>query len=48
MKFIRENYLYLAALVLITGVIYGFNLYNVLFWDDTDWIVNNPYVHGLG
>ena len=48
MKFIRENYPYLGALILVTAVVYGFNLSNVLFWDDTDWIVNNPYVHGLG
>lgn len=28
-------------------VLYSPNLRNALFWDDADWVVNNPYVHSL-
>ncbi len=43
----RSTFLLLAVLVAITGFIYFFNIHNQLFWDDNDWIVNNPYVHGF-
>lgn len=44
----RQKLVLIGLLVLIGVVIYSFNLHNGLFWDDTDWIVNNPNVHGLG
>src|SRR3989344_256359 len=28
-------------------LVYSVNLNNPLFWDDDDWIVNNPFVHGF-
>jgi len=28
-------------------LVYAFNLHGTLFWDDNDWIVNNPAVHSL-
>ncbi len=47
MKLLREYGIYVIALVLLTGFVYFFNLHNKLFWDDTDWITNNPYVHNV-
>lgn len=44
-KFIRENSGYLFALMFIGLFVYAFNLHNPLFWDDADWILNNPAVH---
>ena len=35
------------TLVLIGAVVYTFNLTNALFWDDTEWIAGNPYVHSI-
>ena len=35
------------VLVIIGFGIYAFNLNNPLFWDDMDWIVNNPFVHSF-
>src|SRR3989344_8668129 len=47
MRFVRENFLWLLGLVLLGGFIYLFNLHNPLYWDDTDWIVNNPLIHSF-
>jgi len=47
MKFIRENLGYLLSIILIGLFVYIFNLHNKLFWDDADWILNNPAVHVL-
>ena len=46
-KFLKERGGYLFALALVGSVLYAFNLHNVLFWDDADWILNNPAVHAL-
>ena len=35
------------VLIVIGFSVYAFNLNNPLFWDDTDWIVNNPFVHSF-
>ncbi len=44
----RNRYLLIIILLFSVGfVLYLPNLKNVLFWDDADWIVNNPYVHSL-
>ena len=45
--FKKEVWLPVAALVMIGGFIYVFNLHNGLFWDDEDWIINNNFVHSL-
>lgn len=37
----------LAVLAAVGAFLYAFNLHNALFWDDADWIVNNPAVHTL-
>ena len=37
----------IIAIVIIGCIVYAFNLTNGLFWDDTEWIVNNPYVHSF-
>ena len=47
MKFFRENSKWILALFLIGFLVYAFNLNNGLFWDDDDWIINNPYVHSF-
>ena len=39
--------IFFAVLFLVGFVIYAFNLNNRLFWDDDDWIVNNPFVHSF-
>jgi tetratricopeptide (TPR) repeat protein len=38
---------FLVTLAVIGGFLYAFNLHNPLFWDDVDWIVNNPAVHAF-
>lgn len=43
----KKNSGWLLSLFLIGFAIYAFNLGNPLFWDDDDWIINNPYVHSL-
>jgi hypothetical protein len=43
----KKNLLIVAVLVIIGFVLYAPNLHNKLFWDDEDWIVNNPAVHSL-
>ncbi len=46
-KFIKENSGYLIGLVVVGAFVYLFNLRAPLFWDDADWILNNPAVHAL-
>ena len=46
-KFEIQNLSLIMALVVIGFFVYAFNLNNPLFWDDTDWIVNNPFVHSF-
>ncbi len=47
MEFIRKNFVSLTFLLLIGFVLYAFNLRGPLFWDDADWITNNPFLHAL-
>ena len=47
MKFSNKNLGLITVLVVIGCLVYAFNLHNTLFWDDTDWIVNNPFVHSF-
>ena len=48
MKFSDNINLGLIIILVVVGfVVYAFNLTNPLFWDDTDWIVNNPFVHSF-
>lgn len=46
MNFIKKNWL-LFLLIGAGFFVYAFNLNNGLFWDDENWIINNPAVHGL-
>lgn len=46
-KIIKENWLLILILVVAGFAVYAFNLNNPLFWDDTDWIINNPFVHSF-
>jgi len=46
-RFLKENGGYMLVLVLAGLFLYAFNLHNPLFWDDADWILNNPAVHAL-
>lgn len=41
----RGQRLIVVGLVLTGALLYACNMGNVLFWDDADWIVNNPCVH---
>ncbi|MFH1769164.1 MAG: tetratricopeptide repeat protein [Parcubacteria group bacterium] len=44
----KTKTLFAIILIVIIGFfVYSFNLGNDLFWDDLDWIVNNPFVHSL-
>lgn len=43
----KEVWLPVLALMILGGFIYAFNLFNGLFWDDEDWIVNNIFVHKI-
>ncbi len=43
--FLKEHSGYLLALTFVGAFLYAFNLHNGLFWDDADWILNNPSVH---
>jgi len=47
MVFIKKNIGYLIALFGLGFFLYAFNLHGPLFWDDADWIINNPYIHTL-
>src|SRR5258708_22309532 len=46
-RFLKENGGYILALIGAGILLYAWNLHNALFWDDVDWIVNNPSVHAL-
>jgi len=41
----QQNLILIFILIIVGFFIYSFNLNNPLFWDDTDWIVNNGFVH---
>ncbi len=43
----RSRTLMLIGLCVSVFFVYATNLQNPLFWDDTDWIVNNPAVHSI-
>jgi hypothetical protein len=43
----RSTRLIIIGLIVVGSVLYAFNMGNVLFWDDADWIVDNPVVQGL-
>lgn len=47
MRFSNKNLGLITLLIVIGFFVYAFNLNNPLFWDDTDWIVNNPFVHSF-
>lgn len=47
LKLAKENLLLIAGLVIVGFFVYAFNFNGPLFWDDTDWIVNNLFVHSL-
>lgn len=44
---LSRNALLAVALTAIGFGIYAVNLSNPLFWDDTDWIINNSFVHSF-
>ena len=46
-QFSNKNLGLVSVLVVVGFLVYAFNLNNPLFWDDTDWIVNNPFVHSF-
>ena len=46
-NFLSKNSTLIIFLVVAGFFVFAFNLHNVLFWDDADWIVNNPSVHSL-
>ena len=43
----NKNFKLVIILVAIGSIVYSFNLNNPLFWDDADWILNNPFVHSF-
>jgi len=43
----RKYLIPISILIVVGFFVYSFNLNNGLFWDDDDWIVNNPFVHSL-
>ncbi|WKZ27363.1 MAG: tetratricopeptide repeat protein [Candidatus Paceibacterota bacterium] len=43
----RTRMLMILGLCISVFFVYATNLQNPLFWDDTDWIVNNPAVHSI-
>src|SRR3989338_4636436 len=46
-NFSIENLGLIVILIVVGFAVYAYNLKNPLFWDDTDWIVNNPFVHSF-
>ncbi|OGN13614.1 MAG: hypothetical protein A3J47_04225 [Candidatus Yanofskybacteria bacterium RIFCSPHIGHO2_02_FULL_43_22] len=46
-EFKIKNLSLILLLIVIGFSIYAFNLDNPLFWDDTDWIVNNPFARSF-
>ncbi len=47
MTWFREYILPILLIISLGVFIYSFNITNKLFWDDDDWIINNPMVHEL-
>ncbi len=45
---IQSKLFIIIFLALVGFGIYYSNLHNALFWDDDDWIINNPFVHSFG
>ena len=43
----KKNLIPVLILVAVGFSLYAVNLNNKLFWDDDDWIINNPAVHSL-
>ncbi|OGN27849.1 MAG: hypothetical protein A2941_00675 [Candidatus Yanofskybacteria bacterium RIFCSPLOWO2_01_FULL_49_17] len=46
-SFLRDNLGHILALTVVGVILYLPNLRNTLFWDDADWILNNPAVRAL-
>lgn len=44
---IKKNLPLVLMLVVAGFFVFAFNFQNPLFWDDTDWIINNPFVHSF-
>ena len=44
---LKKNIYLILTLIVVGFFLYAFNFHNKLFWDDEDWIVNNPAVHNL-
>jgi hypothetical protein len=43
-----KKHRYLILAIAVAGLfVYAFNLDGPLFWDDDDWIINNPFVHSF-
>jgi len=43
----NKNLILIAGLIVIGFFIYAFNLSNLLFWDDDEWIKGNIFVHSF-
>ena len=43
----KKNLIPVLILIAVGFSLYAVNLNNKLFWDDDDWIINNPAVHSL-
>lgn len=43
----KENFILIMVIIVAGFSVFAFNLNNPLFWDDIDWIVNNPFVHSF-
>src|SRR3990167_8692024 len=41
----NSGFLFIGLLIIVGFAIYAPNLNNVLFWDDNEWIVSNPFVY---
>lgn len=46
-EFIKDNWRQLLVLVLVVAFLYAFGVNGPLFWDDMDWIVNNPFIQSF-
>lgn len=44
---IKKHRYFILALFVIGFLVYVTNMGNPLFWDDDDWIINNPFVHSF-
>jgi hypothetical protein len=43
--FAKRNLFVVSLFIAVGFAVYSVTFHNQLFWDDTDWIVNNPFVH---